>query len=49
MSHPVMHKVVATSVSEYINSNSDLRLYFDKLKVAGKKLFLVTNSPYKFV
>ncbi|XP_017777855.1 PREDICTED: 5'-nucleotidase domain-containing protein 3 isoform X2 [Nicrophorus vespilloides] len=48
-SHPVMHKIVSQNVSDYIEDNKDLRYFFDRLKSADKKLFLVTNSPYKFV
>lgn len=48
-SHPVMHKVVAQNVSDYIEHNKELRDFFNRLKNADKKLFLVTNSPYKFV
>lgn len=47
--HPIMHKIVAADVSQYIESNNRLKLFFKKLKDAGKKLFLVTNSPYRFV
>lgn len=47
-SHPVMHKIVAQNVTEYIEAH-DLKPYFDRLKNANKKLFLVTNSPYPFV
>ncbi|XP_019871292.2 5'-nucleotidase domain-containing protein 3 isoform X2 [Aethina tumida] len=49
LSHPVMHKEVSQNVSEYIENNDQLRPFFDRLLNAGKKLFLVTNSPYKFV
>lgn len=48
-SHPVMHKVVSENVADYIESNPYLRKFFDRLKSANKKLFLVTNSPYHFV
>ncbi|XP_008200601.1 5'-nucleotidase domain-containing protein 3 isoform X1 [Tribolium castaneum] len=48
-SHPVMHKIVSENVSEYIESNENLRPFFDRLKSANKNLFLVTNSPYNFV
>lgn len=48
-SHPVMHKIVSQNVPEYIEQNKDLRNYFERLVQADKKLFLVTNSPYKFV
>ncbi|XP_046960933.1 5'-nucleotidase domain-containing protein 3 isoform X2 [Vanessa cardui] len=47
--HPIMHKIVAKNVEEYIRPNSDLRKYFQLLQESDKKLFLVTNSPYHFV
>ncbi|CAH0561960.1 unnamed protein product [Brassicogethes aeneus] len=49
LSHPKMHIQVSQNVSDYIEPNSQLRPFFDRLKKAGKKMFLVTNSPYKFV
>ncbi|KAK4872283.1 hypothetical protein RN001_016407 [Aquatica leii] len=48
-SHPVMHKIVEQNVSEYIKYNPDLGRFFQRLVEADKKLFLVTNSPYRFV
>lgn len=48
-SHPVMHKIVSENVKEYIEPNEMLNKYFEKLKSANKKLFLVTNSPFNFV
>uniref|UniRef100_A0A1B6MMD8 5'-nucleotidase domain-containing protein 3 n=1 Tax=Graphocephala atropunctata TaxID=36148 RepID=A0A1B6MMD8_9HEMI len=48
-SHPVMHKILQQDVSKYIEKNSELVYFFQRLVDAGKKLFLVTNSPYKFV
>lgn len=47
--HPIMHGIVSNNVSEYIESNPNLRKYLDTLVAAKKKLFLVTNSPYHFV
>ncbi|KAF4528459.1 hypothetical protein B566_EDAN015861 [Ephemera danica] len=47
--HPVMHKVVADNVPEYLESNENITKYFECLVSHGKKLFLVTNSPYHFV
>lgn len=44
-----MHEIVMKDVGEYIEKNSMLPAYFQKLVNAGKKLFLVTNSPYAFV
>lgn len=48
-SHPVMHRIVAENVSEYIEHKPRLCEYFERLAGAGKKLFLVTNSPFQFV
>jgi hypothetical protein len=44
-----MHEIVEQNVSEYLEQNRDIRKFFDRLVAAGKKLFLVTNSPYHFV
>jgi hypothetical protein len=44
-----MHEIVEQNVSEYLEQNKDIRKFFDRLVAAGKKLFLVTNSPYHFV
>ncbi|XP_054268250.1 5'-nucleotidase domain-containing protein 3-like isoform X2 [Macrosteles quadrilineatus] len=48
-SHPVMHKLLQEDVSQYIEKNPGITYFFQRLADAGKKLFLVTNSPYKFV
>ncbi|KAL0126125.1 hypothetical protein PUN28_004919 [Cardiocondyla obscurior] len=47
--HPIMHQLVVENVSEYLEPNKDLRRFFDRLQKAGKKTFLVTNSPFHFV
>ncbi|CAK1602135.1 unnamed protein product [Parnassius mnemosyne] len=47
--HPIMHKIVAQNLEEYIRPNTDLKKYFKLLQENDKKLFLVTNSPYHFV
>ncbi|XP_037925825.1 5'-nucleotidase domain-containing protein 3 isoform X2 [Hermetia illucens] len=47
--HPVMHRIVSENVEEYIEKNPDLVKFFQRLVNAGKKLFLVTNSPFNFV
>ncbi|XP_022915080.1 5'-nucleotidase domain-containing protein 3 isoform X1 [Onthophagus taurus] len=47
--HLEMHRVVPENVAHYLEANKNLRLFFDRLKAANKKLFVVTNSPYKFV
>lgn len=47
--HPIMHRIVSENVQDYIEQNSNIRKYFEKLVKAKKKLFLVTNSPFHFV
>ncbi|XP_026287604.1 5'-nucleotidase domain-containing protein 3 isoform X2 [Frankliniella occidentalis] len=47
--HPIMHRLVQANVSEYLELNPDIRKLFEQLKNNGKKLFLITNSPYNFV
>lgn len=47
--HPVMHEIVSGNVGEYIESDPKLEPFFQRLRNAGKELFLVTNSPYAFV
>lgn len=48
-SHPLMHKIVAQDVGEYIQANPAMEIFFKRLVKAGKKLFLVTNSPLHFI
>lgn len=48
-SHPVMHRKVEENLTEYIDANPRLTEYFERLVKAGKKMFLVTNSPFHFV
>ncbi|KAL9925287.1 5' nucleotidase C isoform 1-T1 [Glossina fuscipes fuscipes] len=47
--HPIMHQIVMKDAEAYIEKNENLPKYFEKLLQSGKKLFLVTNSPYSFV
>lgn len=47
--HPIMHQLVVENVSEYLEQNKDLKRFFDRLRKADKKMFLVTNSPFHFV
>lgn len=44
-----MHGIVMKNVEEYVETNQELAIFFERLVSAGKKLFLVTNSPFKFV
>ncbi|XP_039290743.1 5'-nucleotidase domain-containing protein 3 isoform X1 [Nilaparvata lugens] len=48
-SHLVMHKKLQENIPHYLEKNPDMRLYFERLVKANKKLFLVTNSPHNFV
>lgn len=48
-SHPIMHDIVSKNAEKYIENNLRLRPFLDKLKAANKQLFLVTNSPYRFM
>ena len=47
--HPIMHRKVVENVSQYLEQNRELKKFFDRLKAVGKKMFLVTNSPFHFV
>jgi len=47
--HPLMHQIVMNKPQDYLDQNPQLKIYFDSLIKAGKKLFLVTNSPFTFV
>ncbi|XP_015601023.1 5'-nucleotidase domain-containing protein 3 isoform X3 [Cephus cinctus] len=47
--HPIMHQMVVNNVSEYLEQTKDLVKFFDRLKAADKRMFLVTNSPFHFV
>ena len=46
-----MHEIVSKDVSKYIEKNEGLRIFFDRLKNAEKKLFLILEEnwdKYKF-
>ncbi|CAG7786513.1 unnamed protein product [Allacma fusca] len=47
--HPTMHQIVSKQPENYLDIDPLLREYLSVLKDAGKKLFLITNSPYHFV
>uniref|UniRef100_A0A1B0CEL9 5'-nucleotidase domain-containing protein 3 n=1 Tax=Lutzomyia longipalpis TaxID=7200 RepID=A0A1B0CEL9_LUTLO len=49
VSHGLMHGIVMKNVHEYVEQNKELITFFERLTAAGKKLFLVTNSPFQFV
>lgn len=44
-----MHQIVQNKPEEYLEEDPQLQVFFDNLIKAGKKLFLVTNSPFNFV
>lgn len=45
-----MHNTLCSGdISEYIEPNPDIEKFFKRLVAAKKKLFLVTNSPLRFV
>ncbi|XP_075219255.1 5' nucleotidase C isoform X2 [Lycorma delicatula] len=48
-SHPVMHRELQKDIPHYLSKNAEIRVFFERLVNAKKKLFLVTNSPYNFV
>ncbi|XP_055922442.1 5'-nucleotidase domain-containing protein 3 [Eupeodes corollae] len=47
--HPIMHQIVLEDAESFIEKNPLLPGFFERLIKAGKKLFLVTNSPFPFV
>ncbi|XP_014239344.1 5'-nucleotidase domain-containing protein 3 isoform X2 [Cimex lectularius] len=47
--HLLMHQLVQQDVGKYLDLNPGLKELFHRLVSAGKKLFLITNSPYQFV
>lgn len=44
-----MHQIVMNKPQDYLDQNPQLKIFFDGLIKAEKKLFLVTNSPFTFV
>ncbi|XP_076370821.1 5'-nucleotidase domain-containing protein 3-like isoform X2 [Tachypleus tridentatus] len=48
--HPVIHdKLDEGCIENYLEKNEELSLFLQRLQNAGNKMFLVTNSPFKFV
>ncbi|XP_042407662.1 5'-nucleotidase domain-containing protein DDB_G0275467-like [Zingiber officinale] len=45
----LLHKEILSDPTKYLVKNSQLFCLLKKLKEKGKKLFLLTNSPYSFV
>ncbi|XP_043228442.1 5'-nucleotidase domain-containing protein 3-like isoform X1 [Amphibalanus amphitrite] len=47
--HPLMHGIVGRDPAYYMEESPDLVRYLDRLVQHGRRLFLVTNSPFDFV
>ena len=48
--HPIMHKMIDEKlISEYLEKHENLKPLLLRLKQNKKKMFLITNSPFKFV
>ncbi|GFR06163.1 5'-nucleotidase domain-containing protein 3 [Trichonephila clavata] len=49
--HPTMHAMLeqANNIGEYLEKHEPLAIFLQGLQNAGKKMFLITNSPFKFV
>lgn len=47
--HLKMHELVAKDTSTFLEKNEALQEFFKRLIGCGKQLFLITNSPYRFV
>lgn len=48
--HPVMHKMIEeTAIEQYLEEQPGMSKFLHRLRDAGKKMFLITNSPFKFV
>ncbi|CAJ0603217.1 unnamed protein product [Cylicocyclus nassatus] len=44
-----LYQKVGENLESYIHPNEGLKEYLELLNSAGKELFVVTNSPYKFI
>lgn len=44
-----LHETIISNPARFLNPNARLGSYLAGLKEQGKKVFLLTNSPYKFV
>lgn len=48
--HPVIHNMFNESnIGTYLEKYPELRTFLQRLKENGKKMFIVTNSPFKFL
>ena len=44
-----MHYLVSNDTAAFLEKNPELEEFFKRLINADKKLFLITNSPFRFV
>lgn len=44
-----MHHLVSNDTAAFLEKNPELEEFFKRLVEGGKKLFLITNSPFRFV
>uniref|UniRef100_A0A0N5AAG9 5'-nucleotidase domain-containing protein 3 n=1 Tax=Syphacia muris TaxID=451379 RepID=A0A0N5AAG9_9BILA len=44
-----MHNAIVSNLEQYIHKNLGLKEYLETLCSSGKKLFIVTNSPFSFM
>jgi HAD superfamily 5'-nucleotidase-like hydrolase len=47
--HGLLHQAIIAQPQQFLEKNNELGLYLSKLRAANKKIFLLTNSPFKFV
>lgn len=48
--HPVIHNMFnETNIGIYLEKYPELPMFLQRLKDADKKMFIVTNSPFKFL
>lgn len=47
--HPLFHALVARYPEEFLEPQAELSAYLGDLKASGKKVFLITNSPFELV
>ncbi|XP_015786655.1 5'-nucleotidase domain-containing protein 3 [Tetranychus urticae] len=48
--HPVMHQMLDRDrIGDYLEKRPELTEFLHRLRVAKKKMFLITNSPFDFV
>ncbi|KAF2368224.1 HAD-superfamily hydrolase subfamily IG 5'-nucleotidase [Trinorchestia longiramus] len=47
--HPEMHRIVGANMGNYLKKEPNLEIFFNRIKEHGKKVFIITNSPFHFV